>query len=332
MYSKTIDDIWFRSINLKDSTATFDGADDRPYYLGSGADKKVNPDFTNVFLLTNTDKGYRYFITASLTKKFNQNFEAFAAYTYGESKDVMNGVRNSMAANFNWNQSIVSNNPDVAYSNFDVRHRIVSSVGYTKNFGKNHKTSINIVYTGRSGLPFSYTVAGDVNRDGSSNNDLFYVPASSEEIMLKPIENSNGDVLVTAEQQWNELNSYIENDDYLSSKRGEYTERNGGRTPWNHLIDLRLAHKIDMARQDKPSAGQFEITLDVINVLNLINYNWGIQTFVPNVQNSSYQLIDFEGIENNVPTYQFNNPQGTPWQADALNSRWQAQIGLRYTF
>lgn len=327
LYTKAITDILFKSINLKDSTAQLAGADDRSYYLGSGADKKINPDFTNVFLLTNTDEGYKYFITASARKSFAQQLEVFGAYTYGQSKDVTNGVRNSMAANFNWNQAVNSNEADLSWSNFDIRHRLVASLRFQHQFNDKHASSVNLIYTANSGQPFSYTIAGDVNRDGSSQNDLFFVPASATDITLEPIMNSNGEVLVSSEEQWQQLDAYISNDEYLSGKRGEYTERNGGRAPWNHSLDLRLAHKINIKKNT------IEINFDIINLANFIHYKWGHQTFVPNVQNSSYQLIDFNGINaEQQAVYQFNNPQGTPWQTDPLNSRWQAQLGLRYGF
>lgn len=330
MFSKTITDIWFRSINLNEEKSSLDGADNRLYYTQTGADNKINPNFTNVFLLSNTDEGYSYFLTANASKKIGQHLNLNLAYTYGESKDLMNGVRNSMAANFNWNQVVDSSNPALSYSNFDVRHRIVSTLNYSLHFGEKQKTAIALIYTGRSGFPFSYTIAGDLNKDGSSKNDLFYVPNDQSEIALSDIENTDGDIIITADEQWEQLDRYISNDQYLNSKRGEYTERNGGRAPWNHLLDLRLSHQLKLG--EKRNAHRLEITLDVLNVLNLFHYQWGLQSYVPNVQNSSYQLIDFEGIENNKPVYQFNNPQGTPWQTDALNSRWQAQLGLRYSF
>ncbi|MCI5057709.1 MAG: carboxypeptidase regulatory-like domain-containing protein [Flavobacteriales bacterium] len=329
MFSKSIQDIWFRSINLKDSTTIMEGADDRLVYLGSGEDKKINPAFTNVFLLTNTNKGYKYFLTVQANKKFDNGLMVTSAYTFGESKDLMNGVRNSMAANFSWNQSVNSNDPDLSWSNFDIRHKIVGTAQYKFKLNPRNQTMVTLVYTGRSGAPFSYTVAGDLNNDGSSKNDLFYVPANKNEIQLVDIVDNNGDVVISTEEQWEQLNKYISADDYLSSRRGQHTERNGGRAPWNNLLDLRVAHQL-FPKESKPN--NFEFTFDIINILNLLHYSWGLQSYVPNLQNSSYQLIDLEGTENNQATYQFNNPNGTPWQIDQLNSRWQAQLGLRYNF
>jgi hypothetical protein len=39
------------------------------------------------------------------------------AYTYGDSRDVTNGIRNSMESNFQMNQSLTPNDPQLATSN-----------------------------------------------------------------------------------------------------------------------------------------------------------------------------------------------------------------------
>ena len=111
---------------------------------------------------------------------------------------------------------------------------------------------------------------------------------------------------------------------------GETTlKRNGARTPWNLQLDIRIAHQL------KPKTVRnnfFEFTFDVFNVLSIINSSWGNQYFVPNAVNSSFQLIEFERIENNEPVFTYRNPSGDPWQIDAIKSRWRSQVGLRYNF
>lgn len=331
VFSKSIQSITFRSANLKDSTATFAGADNRSYYLGSSSERKINSNFTNVFVLGNTDKGYQYNITLTASKKIGNFFNAFIAYTFGESKDLVNGVRNSMAANWNVNQAVNSNNPDLTYSNFDIRHRFVFNVSYLHKWSKSHETLINLIATVQSGSPFSFVYAGDLNRDGSSRNDVIYIPRNSSEIRFRDMMDEQGNVTVSAAQQWEQFNTYIENNEYLRAHRGQYASRNGARTPWNGQIDLRLSHTIYFKRDKNKQ--RLEISLDIINLANLLHYKWGWQTFVPNVRNASYSLLDFKGIDgDNVPTFQFDNPQGNPWQVDQLNSRWQMQLGLRWSF
>lgn len=330
IFSKSISAIQFKSINLQDSTAQYQGADQREYYLGSSTDRKVNESFTNVFVLTNTNQGYSYNLAVSTEWKPLKFLDLGASYNYGVSKDISNGVRNSMAANFNWNQAVNSNDPDLSFSNFDLRHRIVGTSNLHQKIGSRQVSHLSLFFSARSGSPFSFTYAGDINRDGSSRNDLIYIPLNAQEIALTDILDQNGNVQVSKEEQWSLLDAYIESSSYLSKNRGEYAMRNGARTPWNLKVDLRLAHRIYMEGGYKGK--HLELTLDIFNFANLIYHQWGLQHFVPNVTNSSYQLLEFEGEVNGTPIFQFNNPLGNPWQIDPLQSRWQAQFGLRYSF
>ncbi len=185
-----------------------------------------------------------------------------------------------------------------------------------------------MIYSLRSGNPFSFVYEGDMNRDGSAKNDLLYIPRDETEIHLQPILDENGVETVSAATQWEQLNAYIDNSAYLRDHRGEYATRNGARTPWNHQLDIRLSYQKPLF-EGKHS---LQVTLDLINAGNLFSKTWGNQYFVPNVQNAGVGLLDFVKIQNGEPIFQFKNPGGTPWQIDPLNSRWQAQLGLQYSF
>ena len=324
-YTKVVDGLFFQSINRKDSfLSRFEGADNRLYYTASGDAVKINPNFTNVFVLSNTNQGYRYNATMSLSKK-EENYTGFLGYSYGLSKDVSSTVRSSHAANFEWNQAIESNNPGLSYSNFDLRHKI-SSYHFFKIPFKKSSLNLGLIINSKSGSPFSYVAEGDVNRDGSAKNDLIYVPNNQSEIQFTPILDATNTVIVTANEQWLRLNNFIENDDYLSSRRGQYAERNGARTPWNHQMDTKLVYQTAIFKT------KFEISLDIFNFTNLLNKNWGTQTFVPNVSNSGFALLDFKKIENGKPVFQYNNKAENAYLVDNLVSRWQMQLGLNLKF
>jgi len=324
-YTNVVRGIFFKSLNRQDNLGNFSGADNRAYFLETGSDIKINPNFTNVFLLSNTNKGFRYNLTLGLNKK-SKNYIGFLGYTYGKSKDISSTVRNSQAANFEWNQAINSNDPDLSFSNFDLRHKIVASHGYNFNFSNKSNLSVSLLYNGTSGSPFSFVNQGDVNKDGSSRNDLVYIPRNESEINLVDFTDSNGTV-ITAETQWNNLNNYINNNDYLNSRRGKYAERNGAKTPWNHRLDSRFEYALNLGKKQR-----FSLSLDLFNVLNVLNRNWGQLVFVPNVVNSSFSLLNFRGMADEQPTYQFNVSDKTPWVIDSQNSRWKAQLGLKYQF
>ncbi len=317
----------FQSLNFKDNKGNFEGADRRPYFLTTGSAAKIDPAFTNVFVMSNTNQGYTYNATFSLTKRVQNRLETYVGYSYGQSKDIVNGVRVSPAANYEWNQALVANSPALAYSNFDLRHKFIANASYNQPVGQHTVLSASLVYIARSGSPFSFVYEGDINRDGSAKNDLLYIPRDRSEIRLLDYQTPQG--TITAQQQYEQLDRYISQDDYLSGRRGGYAERNGARTPWTQQLDLRLTAKLPVS---KSGAQRLEVSFDFINLGNLLSRNWGRQYFVPNINNSGYALLNFVRIEDKQPVYQFKNPGDTPWQTDPINSRWQGQLGLRYNF
>ena len=331
VYTKTLKDILYQTINLKDSTAPLSGSGDtRPVYLGSGEQQKNGTGFTNVFLLTNTNEGYRYSITSAVGKSTPMGFNFNVAYTYGVSKDVSNGVRNSPQANWEFNQTILSNKPALTYSNSDLRHRIIA-FAQKQIQSKAGISAITLVYNMQSGSPYTYVYIGDINRDGSPNNDLIYVPTSQADANLTDIKDANANIIVTATQQWNDLSAYIANDTYLKNRMGNYAERNGARTPWNNQLDMKISHSFLFTKSK--SKQSIQLSLDVFNLSNFISRNWGKQYFVPNILNANYQLLTLQSITNSTkPNINFNKPTTTPWQVDPITSRAQGQLTVRYNF
>ena len=187
------------------------------------------------------------------------------------------------------------------------------------------------MYIAQSGAPFTYTYIGDINRDGSPNNDLIYIPQNISESNLADIKDAAGNVTNSAANQWSQLDAYINTDKYLSKRRGQYAERNGARTPWNNQLDMKIAHTLFLGRKNKNQS--VSISLDVFNLSNLISKTWGRQYYVPNVLNSSYQLLTIAKANTaTAPELNFNNTTTTPWQYDPILSRTQAQLSLRYNF
>lgn len=326
IHAKVLQDVFFKTINLKDSTLALNGADARPIYQGNTTQQKVDGGYTNVFALSNTSLGERWSASLFLAKKIGETLDWNASYTYGSSRDLVNGVRVSPQANWEWNQTIRPNAPELSYSNFDLRHKIQSSLSWSQRWKKGGRSQVFLALFMQSGSPFSFIYSGDLNRDGSPTNDLIFVPATAAQINLTDIKNSAGAVTATAAQQWEHLNQYIEKQDYLRTHRGKYAERNGGRTPWNNQADLRLSHEWTIRGH------RLQVLADVLNVTHLLHRNWGRQYFVPNTTNAGYSLIRLSSVSSDKATFQFQQPESTPWQVDPVASRWQAQLGLRWGF
>lgn len=327
IYSKTVNNILYKDLNIKPSVAKINpsltgGADTRPFY-GS----KVNTTYApGAYLLDNTRKGDSYSLTAQLSKSFSGGLFASTAYTYGKSKDINSGASSVAQSNWEFVQIVNDpNNPDLVYSNFDIRHRIIGTLGYTINYGKNKSsgTTVSLFYVGNSGSPFTYLYNGDLNGDGAFSNDLLFVPRTISDIKL--VNLTTGGQTFTPAQQWAALDAYINNDSYLSKKRGQYTERNGARLPWQHQFDFRIMQ--DIGTMIGSTKNRLQLSFDIINVGNLLNKNWGRQYFV---SNSAYQLISYSS--SNGGGYTFSPSTPTTPLSESFSSRWQGQLGVRYLF
>ena len=347
LYTKTLNDVKFQQINLFDSAQYFtSGPTQSPIYTGKG---KYNTAYSNVYFLSNTHEGYRYNITAQLSKTTNNikvgnhklNLNWSLAYTYGQSKDMSNGIRNSWESNYNLNPSIAPNTPQLSNSNFDLRHRIVGSIATGFVWNERHTTSIAFVYAGQSGNPYSL-IYQSAPGTGGSNAPLPYIPKNQGDINLADYKLSDGSTY-TASQQWVDLDNFINSDSYLKTRRGQYAERNGLTTPWNNQLDMKIMHEFKLSKTNKFQT--IQISLDVFNVLNLLNNEWGRVNFVTNVNNYTVNFLKYTkdaagnavGIPTSgyTPTYNFIKPNGVGGQyytLDPINSRWQGQLGIKLNF
>ncbi|MER2996451.1 TonB-dependent receptor [Pontibacter populi] len=331
IYSKTLNDVVYRDLNLVDPIGTLEGPDNRNIFSDRENSRRRNEDYTNVILLDNTDEGFRYSLTGQLRKDFTSGLNTSIAYTYGKSKDVNSGTSSTALSNYEFNQIVNSpNDPELEYSRYDVRHRIVGTGGYTFRFGESLATGISLFYQGQSGLPITFVYSQDLNGDGNFANDLIYIPRDQSDILLVPFTDRAGQVIpgsATPQEQWEALDALIRSDDYLSDRRGQYAERYGGRMPWTHQFDLRLLQ--DFYLTSGENRHTFQITFDIFNVGNLINKDWGRQYFV---NNNANELIRFAGLnDDGVPTFTFNTNTRI-YNISQFDSRWQGQLGLRYIF
>jgi hypothetical protein len=366
IFTKDINAPLLRDANLAPSTATLAG-DGRPLYGASGADRtiiandrRVNGDVGQVIVLDNTKKGYQYSATLQLQKNFNRNFQVSAAYTYTDAREVNSGSFSTAGTYLNGNQNanvLGINNVGTSYSGTLTPHRVIAYGTYRKEYLDHFATTFGLTFEGRSGSLFSYQYGGDVNSDGS-NNDLMYVPKSKEEIVLTP---SNASDTRTTGQIWNDLDTYISQDKYLSERRGKYAERNGAISPWVNRLNLSLLQDFYMDVKGKRNTIQLSINLE--NALNLFSSSAGLTKFAarpqllrfvgyeqPNTAGSlATPVYGTAGIPSNLagtpfapttgkPVFAFdNNADGTPLNESFINStavgaRWQLQFGVRYIF
>ena len=339
LFSKNMNAMYYYNANLEKTFTTFAGTDNRPRFAGNDNGVRINDNVSNAIVLANTNEGYFYSATFKLEYPYKKGLWGSLAYTRSGAADLMSA--GSIASGSWTNARSINGNNDLstATADNDTPHRIVGVLGYKITYGEKYggSTSFNLGYIGEQSGVFTYTYNGDMNGDRVSFNDLMYIPKSASEIRFQPLSVvSNGvTTIYTEAQQRTAFDDYINQDSYLSGRRGQYAERNAHVLPMLHRLDLSVTQDIFVKIAGKNN--NFQIRADILNFTNLLNKDWGVSQRATNRNVLSYRTTTAD-----VPFYQLAT------QTEADGSRflirdtfqknasvfdvWQAQITLRYIF
>ena len=133
---------------------------------------------------------------------------------------------------------------------------------------------------------------------------------------------------MTEADQRARLDAFIAQDEYLSEHRGEIAERFGLVNPWYTNVDLRVLQDVSL-----PAGGTrhtFQVSLDVMNVGNLIDSDWGVRKIADPTATSPLRLAGFD--PDGTPVFNFTGPGATFIDDPDLLSRWRMQLGIKYLF
>ena len=337
IFSKDRNAVVHRNYNLVTPTQQLAGADNRLIYPASGPRLNSftgpNGQFTfldaGVIALENTNQGYQYSLTGQLRKEFTNGFYASAAYTYAQAKDITSNP-GEIAGDAFQRLPVVgnTNQPQLSYGDFGLQHRVIAAAGRRFAYANDKlATTVGLVFEAGQGNRFSYTYAGDLNRDGIGGNDLIFVPANQGQINLVPYTNAAGQV-VSAAQQWQQLDAYIGQDKYLSSRRGDYAQRNGAISPWYTQLDAKLMQDFTVAT-NSGKKNTLQVSFDILNLGNLLKASWGNRQVVGN---NRLLEASYAAATPDTPAFNFRGGNQTFFTDTNLTSRWRAQVGVRYIF
>ena len=314
IYTKDINGMMVRNYGLKKPTARLSGADTRPIY--GATDKGAN----TAYVFTNTNVGYSFNTSVQLEKTWESGLYVKFGYNYLDAKDAasIDAEISSDAYDRNPANILNTNMAELAPSLYGNKHRVLGVLSKKFTYGEGKWSTLISVFTEYvKGGRYSYTYSGDINNDGSGLNDLMFVPTDAQVDQMA----FAGD----AAAQRSALKAYIAQDEYLSSRRGQYTEKYGALSPWYSHWDLRLAQDYVL-----PNKNTIQFTIDILNVGNLVSNKWGVRQFAS--QTGLSQPLGVS-VANGIPTYQFDAAQKTTFFNDfSLLSRWNMQLGLRYSF
>ena len=339
-FTKDINAIYDENLVLSDGYTTLPGPEGQIRYdsknttPAASAATAADPSITGLYYMTNTSQGYSWFITGQLQKSFQSGFYANIAYTHSASKDVNDG---GSTASTIWSTRDVANNPNgdnLSNSTYVQPNRIIASLMYKQEYFKHASTSVGLEFEMANNGAISYLTSGDPNNDGATN-DLMYIPKTQSDILLVPDTKSNPG---TADQQWQELSAFINQDKYLRSHEGGFAQRNGVILPYFNRFDFKAIQ--DFYLVAGKTKNTLEVSIDIINVGNLVDKNWGLyQDSFTGVNTGSTTILKYEGLDKTTgrPTYSFPLFNGAPVTKSFIYdtsqlSRYQCQVGLRYIF
>ena len=354
IYTKDINAVYLENVNLPKSTVKAVGADNRVIFYTLGANglpsavrnfaiygnvRGVNapavgpntvssPNISDAIVIKNTDLGYSYALTATISKSFENGLFASLAYTNSDSRSVNDG---GSIAQSQWRDRVVSGDPNenvASYSSYIQTHRFNAYGSYRLNYlNENASTTFGFTYSAAPAGRFSYTYSGDMNGDNQTSNDLIFIPRSKSDILLRDLGT------YTAAQQWADLDKYITQDSYLNAHRGHYAQRNGAELPWSANFDFKIIQDFYIKVGGHKNTLQF--TLDVFNFGNYVTPQWGLNQSTLRAGLINYVAND---AATGRPVFTFPYRSGTTPLSDTfqrsfgLGSRWQAQFGVRYIF
>ncbi|WP_461533052.1 TonB-dependent receptor [Sinomicrobium sp.] len=326
IYTKTLNGVMLKNYNLMqpdDSWERFSGPDNR--YMYPSDLSTISYQDRAAYMLSNTNEGWGAIGNITLNAEPVKDLNLMASYTYTESKEI-SGMPGSNAASA-YNGLIQVNGPHLPKlqrSQYVIPSRVIASASYklpwSNDFLKS-STFVSLFYSGYSPFGNSYTYTNDMNGDGIGT-DLIYIPKG------------RGDINFVSQADEDAFFDFMEQDKYLKKHKGEYAEAYAARAPWVHKFDLRLLREYYFKIGE--STNTLQLSLDFLNIGNLINSKWGVRKSNSISNNSA--VLTYEGVNaDNEPTYSFPTVNGDyPTKSYDYyynyNETWQLQVGVRYKF
>ena len=342
LVTRALTDVVFLNLNLPAPTAT------DPYgrvlygRIGptGGAVLQPRSPFSEVIEARSVGGNYSYELSTGLHTR-SARASGSITYTNSRARDVQTPTRVNNRGTVTWASARVTggrhDDLTTSISSNDVPHRVIATGTFVAPWSR-ARTELSFYYVGESGRPFTYIAygapgRGDLNADGSNGNDPIYVPRSAldaNEIRFSGFSDSAGADNSPAAQAAREraersaFESLVERSSCLRRQRGRIMERNSCREPWSNttIASLRQAIPIESRSVD--------VQLDIFNVLNLLNGNWGHR------QEAAPALLEHVGqtaapVESARPIFRFDAT--TPHLTTVTTeSAFQLQLALRYRF
>jgi hypothetical protein len=143
-----------------------------------------------------------------------------------------------------------------------------------------------------------------------------------------------GEFRFASEDDQKRFVDFVNGNDYLKDRRGEYAEAYSHYSPWVHRIDFSYKH--DFKLNIGKTQHKLQVGFDMKNVLNFFNSSWGVSKWM-NPDLTEGRILKYEGVDKegfatfSTPDYIKANTQ--TWKANpSIGQCWNASVGLKYYF
>lgn len=273
--------------------------------------RKTN-DLGRVLELVSEGKKDQYAIVVDGTYRYYKEGQISVSYTWNDSKD--NTSYNGNVANSATLSLMVPQDPrdlsQMSYSDTHFTHKVVV-YGSTPSFWG---ITAGLRFSGIGGTRYSLAVNGNVNGDFVDSNDLAFIYDPNDAKTPQYLRDGITAIL-------NNPDVEKSTKEYIRKSFGKIAERNGGVNPFNGYFDLRLAKALKII--DKQ---QIELSVDIFNVANLLNKEWGTGPRLG--KQNIYTVKSFDKEEERF-VYDVNQNAG---KTAFSRTPYQIQLGLRYSF
>ncbi|WP_246261419.1 TonB-dependent receptor [Alteromonas ponticola] len=277
--------------------------------------------------LENTGKGGGQVWSFGANKNWYTDYGMFGldlGYTYQDIDEVNPGNAfvafegYSMPANFDFQSETLYN------SEYEVRHALSANFSWSEALFGDNMTTVNVLYTGRSGRHYSHTMRSTTAEFGgfvaapfadwtAYNSQSLYIPTGPNDPIVSFAPGFDQAAFF----------SYIGDNDCLADNAGTISRRHACESSWINRIDVRFMQEIMITDEQA-----IEVIFDIENLGNLLNDDWGRAEGY--VQPFNAPVVDVSINDNGQYVYDnFSEPQPS---VASVASVWKIQLGVRYKF
>lgn len=266
LYTQVEDGFLWRNraqLDLPAALPTGVAPDGRPIYADLD-----DLDIDNLTELGNHGDGQNHVLALGIAKRYDFGLNFNFSYAFQDIEAVTEGTSSRGISNWRGIAAIDRNNPDARTSPFQVEHAFKLNLGYEVDFfntGRSY-TSFNLFVQRLSGDAYgnTFNVSGSnalFGRAGQGENPFdnnpLYIPART------------GDPNVVYASGF-DTQAFL---DYVGAgETGGIENMYSRSSAWNTLADLRIQQQIPLFGEKLRAA----LYLNIDNVLNLLNSDWGV--------------------------------------------------------